>query len=332
VQSTDDVRARHAIISGTGRSGTSFLVRFLSECGVPAGDLESLGYCPEARAGFECNLLHAGDTYLVKDPWLSEYLDDIDLGRITVDVLIMPVRDLRDAATSRVRREIEQWQSHPGFTRNRRLWGAAPGGVVYSLSVADQERILATQQAKVTEWALRHDIPLILLHFPRLVNDGDYLIDALWPWLRHFCDRDAARAAFDAIADPSDVTVSIHRPDDGDVAAQLEAEVHALRAVNRRLSESVNASAAEAARALGEAEAVRAEMETIRDQMGAIRDQMETIRGRLRAIRSSTSYRLARIVLAPIALLRRPFSRNTPRSTGRPADVRRGSSPANRGT
>ncbi len=41
-----------------------------------------------------------------------------------------------------------------------------------------------------------------MLEFPRTVNDGEYLIETLWPWLRAHCDRERALAAFLASADP----------------------------------------------------------------------------------------------------------------------------------
>jgi septal ring factor EnvC (AmiA/AmiB activator) len=48
---------------------------------------------------------------------------------------------------------------------------------------------------------------LFLLEFPRTVNDGDYLIETLWPWLSSHCERERAAAAFSAVADPQLVRI-----------------------------------------------------------------------------------------------------------------------------
>ena len=62
-------RRRHAVIAGTGRAGTSFLVRFLKACGLDTGATE-MPFDARARAGLERNLLDEGAAYVVKDPWL----------------------------------------------------------------------------------------------------------------------------------------------------------------------------------------------------------------------------------------------------------------------
>jgi hypothetical protein len=61
----------------------------------------------------------------------------------------------------------------------------------------------------VLHWAVANELPVVLADFPRLVNDRDYLIDALWPWLSTFCTREVAEAAFDATADGSKVKAPV---------------------------------------------------------------------------------------------------------------------------
>ena len=96
---------KHAIISGTGRAGTSFLVDFLRSVGVPTAGIAEEPEHRIARAGLERNLLSAEDSYLVKDPWLHEYIDQVDLEIIEIEALIIPMRDLSEAASSRTRIE-----------------------------------------------------------------------------------------------------------------------------------------------------------------------------------------------------------------------------------
>jgi hypothetical protein len=66
---------KHLIIAGTGRAGTSFLVRYLTELGLDttlARNGERAGWDAEANAGLE-NLLVWGEKlpYVVKSPWAS---------------------------------------------------------------------------------------------------------------------------------------------------------------------------------------------------------------------------------------------------------------------
>jgi len=74
-----------AIIAGTGRAGTSFLVRYLTELGLDttlARNGDRAGWDAEANAGLE-NLMIAGADlpYVVKSPWISEYAEQIALRR-----------------------------------------------------------------------------------------------------------------------------------------------------------------------------------------------------------------------------------------------------------
>ena len=220
----------HAVIAGTGRAGTSFLVDFLRAVGVPTDGLGDQVENLRARAGLERHLDTDTASYLIKDPWLFEYLDDVDFNLITIDALIVPVRGLTSAAMSRVRLEraalIEEAPRSAGWSS----FGRTPGGVVYSLTVSDQEKVLALGQARLLDWALTHDLPLFLLNYPRLVTDAEYVVDTLWPWLQRFSDRESALAAFRERSDPrrweSDDAREldvVSRDDHLDVVAQKEA-------------------------------------------------------------------------------------------------------------
>ncbi len=212
------VVGKHAVIAGSGRSGTTFLVEFLSACGVPTHPMHELGYFPEARAGREQSLLDENAGYLAKDPWLFDYVDQIDLNEIEIEAMIIPVRDLRAAAASRVLQERTQRYSNGSLRPHRNSFGDTPAGTHSSLDVNDQEKLLAVGLSRLMSWCLAHDIPMYLLQYPRLVTDGDYLIDTLWPWLSQFTHRDHARAEFAALAMPQlqldDLTVTAGRDDE----------------------------------------------------------------------------------------------------------------------
>jgi hypothetical protein len=195
------------VIAGTGRAGTSFLVHFLEACGLDTGATE-MPFDARARAGRERNLLDESAPYIVKDPWLFAYCDQIDQSEVEVEALLVPVRELVAAATSRILQERitmadSFWADLPPSDVN----GMVIGGAVYSLDPLDEARILAVGFHRLILWATARQIPLFLLEFPRIVNDAEYLIDTLWPWLGAHCERDRAMSAFASVADPDLVRV-----------------------------------------------------------------------------------------------------------------------------
>src|ERR1700678_221648 len=92
---------KHLIIAGTGRAGTSFLVRYLTELGLDtelSRHGESAAWDEAANAGLETGPL-TGQTwdlpYVLKFPWTDQMLDQIlDHNMIRLDTVILPVRDL----------------------------------------------------------------------------------------------------------------------------------------------------------------------------------------------------------------------------------------------
>jgi hypothetical protein len=216
-------RRRHAVIAGTGRAGTSFLVRFLEHCGLDTGS-QDVPINERARAGLEHSLFDEAAPYVVKDPWLFSYCDQLDEQQIGIDVLLVPVRELMAASTSRVLQErITMAEESPWSTLPpSEVHGAVAGGAVYSLDPVDEARLLAVGFHRLIHWATASGIPLILLEFPRIVQDADYLVDTLWPWLGAHCQRDQALAAFAAVADPEMVRV------DGSETAEPEVEAGAI--------------------------------------------------------------------------------------------------------
>lgn len=201
-------RERHAVIAGTGRAGTSFLVRLFDACGLETGVAES-NWFQRARAGLEHRLdSRAPLPYVVKDPWLFAYCQDLNLARLKIDAVILPMRELMSAAESRILQERMALVERSARERPEgQVATSTPGGVVYSLDVVDQARVLAVGFHNLLHWALVNELPVYLLSFPRLVEDVDYLLGALWPWLGEHCTEETARRAFDAVASPDAVRV-----------------------------------------------------------------------------------------------------------------------------
>src|SRR5690606_19691864 len=133
----------------------------------------------EANAGFEDGLIGGeGSPYVVKSPWLFEWIDQVLAGPHVIDGVILPIRDLADAAASRSILEYQQMhRSQRSLAAHESTWGnrgGVRGGAVYSLHPLDQGRILATGFFKLVQRLTEADVPMNFVAFPRLVDDGAY--------------------------------------------------------------------------------------------------------------------------------------------------------------
>ncbi|MEB2513815.1 hypothetical protein SB385_29385, partial [Burkholderia multivorans] len=158
----------HILIAGTGRAGTSFLVQYLAACGLDT----HLARNPEDRLDENANAgledFPTGDAnlpYVIKSPWLYEFVDEL-LARddIQVDAVIIPMRDLVEAATSRVVNELRARLGNEGLPSELtrwHTWGSTPGGVVYSLNPIDQARLLSMGFHRVIHACVKKRIPLV---------------------------------------------------------------------------------------------------------------------------------------------------------------------------
>jgi hypothetical protein len=159
----------HMIISGTGRAGTTFLVQLFTALGLDTGftDLTSDMF-ENCDAGMEKDIHLPDAPYIVKTPWLCDYLDEVleDQDRV-IDHAIVPMRDLYSAAQSR--REVAS-------KTDGSLYAAGiPGGLWHTDTPEHQEAALTHQLYKLIYTLAKRDIPLTLLHFPRLIHDPEYL-------------------------------------------------------------------------------------------------------------------------------------------------------------
>ena len=169
--------SKHLVIAGTGRAGTSFLVMWLGDSGVDIGD--DLTWSTTADAGYERKYsIFIGPTKpdtlpkVVKDPWLFAYCDDVKVG--TIGELVIPIRDLGDAAASRVAKHGKGFNGY---------FAMVAGGMIVEINQQDEERILAQGFHKLIHWATDAEIPYRTISFPRLVNDAEYCVDQFKTWL-----------------------------------------------------------------------------------------------------------------------------------------------------
>jgi hypothetical protein len=183
-------RNNHIVIAGTGRTGTTFLVQYLTELGLDT-HVAGQGLNPldaNANAGLEdMPLLAATETlpYVIKAPWIGEYIDEILAApNLQIEVVILPMRDLVEAASSRTILELRAlhqdapWMAQ-GLSKTWENWGTTPGGTIFSLNPMDQARILALGFHLLIQRLVDAEIPILFLGFPRLVEDGNYLFERL---------------------------------------------------------------------------------------------------------------------------------------------------------
>ncbi len=205
------------IISGTGRAGTTFLVRLLTELGLETG------YGPgeldrhidgNSHGGLEHKLpnrqgltslrsfwrqpkhtlrdLFKGPKptpYILKSPEFCDTLASVlKEGRLVIDHAFVPIRDLENAALSRVR------VGGPG--------GGVAGGLWKTNDPGQQKAVLAEMFFNLVHTLTVHDIPHTFLLFPRLVQDWNYTHRKLW-FLTKGIDAAVFRDVFERCSDPA---------------------------------------------------------------------------------------------------------------------------------
>jgi hypothetical protein len=180
------------VITGTGRSGTTFLVELLTHLGLDTGfTLERLQakIHKVARAGLEHDIRRENCPYIVKAPAFCEYAEEvIRRSDIAIEHVFVPMRDLYSAAESR------------RFVENSTLSGASflerlalnetqqelIGGLVGTTSteLGAQEEILLRRIYALLLAISEAAVPVTFIRFPRLVKDCPYLFEKLRPILR----------------------------------------------------------------------------------------------------------------------------------------------------
>lgn len=160
----------HVIISGTGRAGTTFLVGLLTRLGVPTGySTARLKLDPRIRAGLEWDIRSPNAPYLVKSPGLCNVLPPLlDSGKVIIDRAIVPVRDFDAAAASR--KKVESTSVNGEKMR---------GGLWLTRDPDQQVAVLREQFCSLMASLVKHDVPITLLAFPRLLQDEEYLFRKL---------------------------------------------------------------------------------------------------------------------------------------------------------
>jgi hypothetical protein len=180
------------VITGTGRAGTTLLVAMLTDLGLDTGYRP--GIVPELRAGgLETNIEKPNAPRVIKAPGLSTRMRSLlDEGKVAIEHVIIPMRDLDVAAASRVR--VAQYGRALGVR----------GGYTGTRRASGQRDVLANMFYELVFTVAQFDLPHTFLAFPRFAHDWKYTYDKLG-FLTPDKTADDYRAVVEARYDPTEI-------------------------------------------------------------------------------------------------------------------------------
>lgn len=151
-------------ITGTGRCGTTFLIKLFTFLGFDTGfneDNYKRYIMPNCNAGME--RVFTDRFEVVKNPTFLRDIEKIVTDRnIRVKRVIIPIRDYTASAKSR---------AHHGINRGGGLWNAS--------SEDEQLEFYHTLMANYVYLMTKYNIPTIFINFERMITDKQYLFDIL---------------------------------------------------------------------------------------------------------------------------------------------------------
>ena len=158
------------IVTGTGRCGTTFLMRIFTYLGLPTGcsDIteDNITMVHNCNSGYEIaieeTILGIDTTnYIVKSPKFLTHINDI-YKHYKIDLIILPIRDFSKCALSRTK------------------YGKDPGGMIWGAT--DYNSQLQSFYASLSNFLLtttQLNIDVIFIDFNLMVDDYDYLHEKL---------------------------------------------------------------------------------------------------------------------------------------------------------
>jgi hypothetical protein len=182
---------RHIVIAGPGRSGTTLLVKLFAQLGFETGG-RLRPFSDVANAGLEDDILDPNAPHVIKNPDLSWQLCGLlRTGQVApedIEWLVVPLRDLGEAAASRIRTTTVARDVH------------APGGLVRTGRPGKQRQQLAEVTYGLLQTAALFELPLIVLEYPRFAQDSGYAFRRLRTLLGERSDTEFA-TAWNAVVD-----------------------------------------------------------------------------------------------------------------------------------
>lgn len=200
----------HVVITGTGRTGTTFLVELFTHLGFDTGfsiDELAIKKNKTARAGLELDIRDHNCPFIVKSPWFCDYAQEV-VGRqdISIEHVFVPIRDMHAAAESR--RHVSKTRISKLSVFKQLKHSIRPkifaGGLWHTDSVkpGKQEEVLLRQIYQLMFVLSDTSIPVTFMRYPRIVKDSQYLYGKLEPVLKNV-SYDLFQLTFNKVANPS---------------------------------------------------------------------------------------------------------------------------------
>lgn len=174
------------IITGTGRCGTTFLIKLFSFLGYDTGytrENYKANIFENCNSGMEREY---NENYsILKNPDFMEKWDKI-IKDINIKLVIIPIRDYKESALSR--------ESHKFDAGG--LWNAG--------NMKEQLIYYNKLMADYIFYMAKYDIPTFFLDFNKMVNDKKYLFDKLNEiWLEKDISFDLFSSVYDEVSETS---------------------------------------------------------------------------------------------------------------------------------
>ena len=150
------------LISGTGRCGTTFLIKLFTFLGFNTG-FNKNNYdnyiFTNCNSGMEKN--YNETNYILKNPNFIEKIDDIIMDNIKIKYMIIPIRDYIESAQSRL--------NH----------GNDNGGLWQATNIENQVEFYNKIMANYLYSMVKYDINTIFLDFNMMISNSMYLYNKL---------------------------------------------------------------------------------------------------------------------------------------------------------
>lgn len=184
-------------ITGTGRAGTTFLVRLFTllnfDTGFNINDLENV---KKYKCNSELEKEYSAKPYIIKSPFIITQIEEIiNSKKIKIKKVIIPIRNLEDAAKSRLRHKND----------NGGLWNATnlEEQISFYEKIIDNYKILME----------KYNIDTIFLDFDNMISNSKYLYDMLYDILKEqnisFNDFEYAYKIADSLSKKSTICLNM---------------------------------------------------------------------------------------------------------------------------
>jgi hypothetical protein len=150
-------------ITGTGRSGTTFLIKIFTFLNFDTGftrDNYTKYIFDNCGSGMEKN--YTEKNYIIKSPFIMSQLPEIiNDTTIKIKTFIIPVRDYKKAAISRVHHTNQ------------------PGGLWNAIDEETQIQFYNKIISEYVYYMTKYEIDTIFLDFDKMISDKEYLFNKL---------------------------------------------------------------------------------------------------------------------------------------------------------